>query len=129
MLSRVLTPLAAAYLPGLDMEALAHVALGGLYGAALYIARSPEPASARVQADAVLDSLITGLRTGAGRADRQAATTHGATAPAPVNRHLSYSARRAEAVLAPAAQAAGATAPVAAITIPASASTTVSGPR
>ena len=58
-------PRAAAYLPGLDMEALAHVALGGLYGAALFIARSPEPATARAQADAVLDTLITGLRTGA----------------------------------------------------------------
>lgn len=68
MLSQVLTPLAAAYLPGLDMEALAHVALGGLYGAALYIARSPEPATARAQTDAVLDTLITGLRTGAGPA-------------------------------------------------------------
>ncbi len=52
MLSQVLTPLAAAYLPGLEMEALAHVALGGLYGAALYIARSPEPTTARAQADA-----------------------------------------------------------------------------
>ena len=50
------------------MEALARVALGGLYGAALYIARSPEPASARAQADAVLDSLVAGLRTGAGPA-------------------------------------------------------------
>lgn len=68
MLRQVLIPLAAAYLPGLDMEALAHVALGGLYGAALYIARSPEPATARAQADAVLDTLITGLRTGAGPA-------------------------------------------------------------
>jgi AcrR family transcriptional regulator len=68
MLSRVLTPLAAAYLPDLDMDALAHVALGGLYGAALYIARSPEPATARARADAVLDTLITGLRTGAGPA-------------------------------------------------------------
>jgi AcrR family transcriptional regulator len=66
MLGQVLTPLAVAYLPGLEMAALAHVALGGLYGAALYIARSPEPAAARAQADAVLDSLITGLRTGAG---------------------------------------------------------------
>jgi hypothetical protein len=65
MLRQVLAPLAAAYLPGLDMEALAHVALGGLYGAALYIARSAEPATARAQADAVLDTLITGLRTGA----------------------------------------------------------------
>jgi AcrR family transcriptional regulator len=65
MLSQVLAPLAAAYLPGLDMAALAYVALGGLYGAALYIAGSPEPATARAQADAVLDTLITGLRTGA----------------------------------------------------------------
>jgi AcrR family transcriptional regulator len=65
MLRQVLTPLAAAYLPGLDMEALAHVALGGLYGAALYIARSPEPATARAAADVVLDTLITGLRSGA----------------------------------------------------------------
>jgi AcrR family transcriptional regulator len=68
MLSQVLTPLAAAYLPGLDINALAHVALGGLYGAALYIATSPEPATARAQADAVLDTLIAGLRTGAGSA-------------------------------------------------------------
>jgi len=66
MLSQVLTPLAAAYLPGLDMVALAHVALGGLYGAALYIARSAEPATARAAADVVLDTLITGLRAGAG---------------------------------------------------------------
>ncbi len=65
MLNEVLAPLAAAYLPGLDMEALAHVALGGLYGAALYIARSPEPATARAGADAVLNTLITGLRAGA----------------------------------------------------------------
>jgi hypothetical protein len=68
MLSQVLTPLAAAYLPGLDMEALAHVALGGLYGAALYIARSPEPATARAAADVVLDILIAGLRSGASAA-------------------------------------------------------------
>jgi hypothetical protein len=68
MLSQVLNPLAAAYLPGLDMEALAYVALGALYGAALYIAGSPEPATARAQANAVLDTLITGLRAGAGPA-------------------------------------------------------------
>jgi AcrR family transcriptional regulator len=65
MLRQVLAPLAAAYLPGLKMEALAHVALGGLYGAALYIARSPDPAAARAEADAVLATLITGLRSGA----------------------------------------------------------------
>jgi AcrR family transcriptional regulator len=68
MLSQVLTPLAAAYLPGLDIQALAHVALGGLYGAALYIARSAEPATARAAADVVLATLITGLRAGAGQA-------------------------------------------------------------
>jgi AcrR family transcriptional regulator len=65
MLRQVLIPMAAAYLPGLNMEALSHVALGGLYGAALYIARSPEPATARAEADAVLTALITGLRSGA----------------------------------------------------------------
>jgi hypothetical protein len=66
MLSQVLAPLAATYLPRLDMGALAHVALGGLYGAALHIATSPEPASARAEADMVLRTLINGLRTGAG---------------------------------------------------------------
>jgi AcrR family transcriptional regulator len=68
MLSQVLTPLATADLPGLDIDALAHVTLGGLYGAALYIARSPEPATARAAADVVLDTLITGLRSGASAA-------------------------------------------------------------
>jgi hypothetical protein len=62
MPSQVLTPLAAPYLPGLDMESLAHVALGGLYGAALNIARSPEP-NRPGPADVVLDTLITGLRS------------------------------------------------------------------
>jgi AcrR family transcriptional regulator len=61
MLRQVLTPLAAAYLPGLELGALAHVALGGLYGAAFYIARSPEPATARSEADVVLRTLIAGL--------------------------------------------------------------------
>jgi AcrR family transcriptional regulator len=65
MLYQVLAPLADAYLPGLKIEALAHVALGGLYGAALYIALSPEPATARAEADAVLHTLIAGLRSGA----------------------------------------------------------------
>src|ERR1700691_6134461 len=84
MLSQVLTPLAAAYLPGLDMEALAHVALGGLYGAALYIARSPEPSTARAAADVVLDTLITGLRSGASAATPRASTTQGARPRPPV---------------------------------------------
>jgi AcrR family transcriptional regulator len=61
MLRAVLTPLVETYIPGLAVEALVHVALGGLYGAALYIARSPEPTAARAEVDAVLDTLISGL--------------------------------------------------------------------
>ena len=62
MLRSVLTPLVEAFLPGVDADALAHVALGGLYGAALYIARSSHPKAARTDAEAVLDTLIGGLR-------------------------------------------------------------------
>jgi AcrR family transcriptional regulator len=64
MLRTVLTPLAAGpALPGVAVDALAHIALGGLYGAALFIARSPDPAAARREVDVVLDTLIGGLRT------------------------------------------------------------------
>lgn len=70
MLRTVLTPLATSdVLPGVAVESLAHVALGGLYGAALFIARSPDPDDARAQVDVVLDTLVAGLRassTGAG---------------------------------------------------------------
>ena len=83
MLRLVLTPLAAAYLPGLDMEALAHVALGGLYGAALYIARSPEPATARAEADVVLDTLITGLQSGVAQAELRPARQEDPAPPRP----------------------------------------------
>ena len=63
MLRTILTPLvASSVLPGVAVEPLAHVALGGLYGAALFIARSPDPNTARQQADVVLDTLIDGLR-------------------------------------------------------------------
>jgi len=62
MLRSVLTPLAETYLPGVAVEPLVHVALGGLYGAALYIARAPDPKAARAEADTVLDTLIGGLR-------------------------------------------------------------------
>jgi len=63
MLRTVLTPLAASdVLPGVAVEPLAHVALGGLYGAALYIARSRDPSAARREVDVVLDTLIDGLR-------------------------------------------------------------------
>jgi Tetracyclin repressor-like, C-terminal domain len=48
MLRTVLAPLVTTnVLPGVAVEPLAHVALGGLYGAALFIARSPEPKAAR----------------------------------------------------------------------------------
>ena len=64
MLRTVLTPLAASnVLPGVAVEPLAHVALGGLYGAALFIARSPDPGTARRRGRVVLDTLIAGLRT------------------------------------------------------------------
>jgi len=67
MLRAVLTPLASDALPGVTVEALIHVALGGLYGAALFIARSAAPEVARGEVDAVLDTLINGLRSGRGR--------------------------------------------------------------
>jgi AcrR family transcriptional regulator len=63
MLRNVLAPLVEASLPGVAVEPLVHVALGGLYGAALYIARSPDPHAARAEADTVLDTLIGGLRS------------------------------------------------------------------
>jgi len=63
MLRSVVAPLVEAYLPGVAVEPLVHVALGGLYGAALYIARSPDPLAARAEADTVLDTLIGGLRS------------------------------------------------------------------
>jgi AcrR family transcriptional regulator len=51
-------------LPGITVEALVHVALGGLYGAALYIARAPDPNAARVEAEAVVETIIRGLQAG-----------------------------------------------------------------
>ena len=63
MLRTVLTPLTTSdVLPGVAVDPLAHIALGGLYGAALFIARSPNPNAARDQVDVVLDTLIGGLR-------------------------------------------------------------------
>jgi AcrR family transcriptional regulator len=63
MLRSVLTPLVEASLPGVAVEPLVHVALGGLYGAALYIARAPDPKTARADANTVLDVLIGGVRS------------------------------------------------------------------
>lgn len=63
MLRTVLTPLATGdILPGVAVDSLAHVALGGLYGAALFIARSPDVNAARAEVDVVLDTLVNGLR-------------------------------------------------------------------
>ena len=65
MLRAVLTPLVDTdVLPALTGEALVHVALGALYGAALYIARSPDPKAAQAEADAVVDTIMRGLRSG-----------------------------------------------------------------
>jgi AcrR family transcriptional regulator len=64
MLRTVLTPLTTSdVLSGVAVDALAHVALGGLYGAALFIARSPDPEASRAQVDVVLDTLVDGLRS------------------------------------------------------------------
>lgn len=67
MLRTVITPLVAAeLLPGVGTEPLAHVALGGLYGAALYIARAGQPEAARAEINAVLDAIVEGLRGATG---------------------------------------------------------------
>src|SRR2546430_1425406 len=65
MLRNVLTPLlATASFGGMAIDALTYVALGGLYGASLYIARASEPRVARAEVDLVLDTLISGLLGG-----------------------------------------------------------------
>jgi AcrR family transcriptional regulator len=64
MLRTVLTPLVdTELLPGVNVEPLVHVTLGGLYGAALFIARSQRPRVARRDVEAVLDALVAGLRS------------------------------------------------------------------
>jgi AcrR family transcriptional regulator len=62
MLRNVLEPLlGTSELADLGLEALAYVALGGLYGASLFIARASDPGAARTQVDHVLDALASGL--------------------------------------------------------------------
>jgi AcrR family transcriptional regulator len=66
MLRTVLTPLlGTTTFGGMALDALTYVALGGLYGASLYIARAPDPLAARAEADLVLDTLISGVLRGA----------------------------------------------------------------
>ena len=68
MLRTVLTPLlGTTTFGGMAIDALTYVALGGLYGASLYIARSSDPLAARAEVDLVLDRLISGLVGGAAR--------------------------------------------------------------
>lgn len=68
MLRTVLTPLlGTTTFGGMAIDALAYVALGGLYGASLYIARASDPRAARARVDIVLDTLIGGLLGGATR--------------------------------------------------------------
>ncbi|WP_157599697.1 TetR/AcrR family transcriptional regulator [Saccharomonospora xinjiangensis] len=76
MLRIVLTPLVeSAALPGVELDPLAHVALGGLYGAALYIARAADPQAARTEAEAVLDIVLRGVRAAiTGRSEKPAAS-------------------------------------------------------
>jgi AcrR family transcriptional regulator len=62
MLRTVLTPLmGTSTFGGMAIDALTYVALGGLYGASLYIARASDPKGARAEVDVVLDTLIRGL--------------------------------------------------------------------
>ena len=64
--SNVLTPLlGTTTFGGMAIDALTYVALGGLYGASLYIARAADPRAARAEVDVVLETLISGLLGGA----------------------------------------------------------------
>jgi len=67
MLRNVLEPLlGTARFAEMALDALAYVALGGLYGASLFIARAADPPAARAEVDRVLDTLINGLVQGSG---------------------------------------------------------------
>ena len=68
MLRHVLEPLlGTARFGDMALDALAYVALGGLYGASLFIARAADPPTARGEVDRVLDTLIGGLVRGISR--------------------------------------------------------------
>ena len=68
MLRTVLTPLlGTTTFGGMAIDALSYVALGGLFGASLFIARAADPRAARAEVDLVLDTLTTGLLGGAAK--------------------------------------------------------------
>src|SRR5438132_13272607 len=68
MLRTVLTPLlGTTTFGGIALDALTYVALGGLYGASLYIARASDPRAARADGEVRLDTLLRGLLGGAAR--------------------------------------------------------------
>jgi AcrR family transcriptional regulator len=59
MLRTVLSPLlGTTSFGGMAVDALTYVTLGGLYGAALYIARAPDPPAARAEVDLDLGTLL-----------------------------------------------------------------------
>jgi hypothetical protein len=49
-------------LPSQPLDALAHVLVGAMNEAAMWIARSPTPEAALAQAITVLDTMLEGLR-------------------------------------------------------------------
>ena len=63
VLRAALTPVVNIHFPALAVEALVLVVMGGLNGVATSIARSPDPRRARLDADAMIDTLIRGLRS------------------------------------------------------------------
>ena len=63
MLRKVLAPLGTTpELTGTPLEPMAYIALGAIYGAALFIARSQDPERARSDANHILELVIEGLR-------------------------------------------------------------------
>ncbi|MCW3012966.1 MAG: TetR family transcriptional regulator [Solirubrobacterales bacterium] len=53
--------MAAGEIPDQPVRPLAHVLIGALDEAALYVARAPDPQQARTEVGAVLDTLLAGL--------------------------------------------------------------------
>jgi AcrR family transcriptional regulator len=62
--------MAAGRVPEQPVVPLAHLLMGSLDEAALYIAQSPDPATARVEMQAVLDNILAGITKSADGPDR-----------------------------------------------------------